>query len=161
MTQPMAMVAHSQECFGCGTDNSMGLRMQVWRDGTEVFTDLTFQPHHVGAPGITHGGVVSAACDDLFGFVLYLAGVPAVTRNLSIDYQLPVELGQPHRITARLQHREGRKLHMNAEGIRGDGRIAFTATALFLVVELAHFQRFGLTDIHPGLSAITDSPASD
>jgi acyl-coenzyme A thioesterase PaaI-like protein len=150
------MVAHSQECFGCGSDNSMGLQMQVWRDGAEVFTDVTFADRHVGAPGITHGGVVSAACDDLFGFVVYLAGVPAVTRNLSIDYQLPVALGEPHRITARLERREGRKLQMSADGIRRDGQVAFTARALFLVVDLAHFERFGLTAMHPGLNALGD-----
>jgi acyl-coenzyme A thioesterase PaaI-like protein len=148
------MEPHSPECYGCGDDNATGLRMQVWREGDEVFSDVAFQPRHAGAPGITHGGVVSAACDDLFGFVLFVAEQPGVTRVLNVEYRRPVEIGVSHRITARLDQREGRELHMSAEGVRPDGKVCFSARAVFLVVELAHFQRYGLTLAHPGLATL-------
>lgn len=152
--RPTLMAPHSPECYGCGDANATGLRMQVWREGDEVFSDVTFQPRHSGAPGITHGGVVSAACDDLFGFVLFVAQQPGVTRNLNVEYRRPVEIGVPHRITARLDRHEGRKLHMSAEGARPDGTVCFSAQAVFLVVELAHFERYGLTLTHPGLATL-------
>jgi acyl-coenzyme A thioesterase PaaI-like protein len=105
----------------------------------------------VGAPGLAHGGAVSAACDDLFGFVLYVVGQPGVTRSLEIEYLAPVELGVPHRVTAGLDRREGRKLYMAASGVRPDGQVSFTARSVFLVVDLAHFERFGVLANHPGL----------
>ncbi|HTF50549.1 MAG TPA: PaaI family thioesterase [Pseudonocardia sp.] len=149
--KPVALPAHSPDCHGCGPRNAAGLRMQVWRSGDEVYSDVVFQPHHVGAPGLAHGGAVSAACDDLFGFVLYVVGQPGVTRSLEIDYLAPVELGVPHRVTAGLDRREGRKLYMAASGVRPDGQVSFTARSVFLVVDLAHFERFGVLANHPGL----------
>lgn len=158
MADLTALAPHSSDCYGCGAENASGLRMQVWRDCDEVFSDVVFDARHVGAPGLAHGGVLSAACDDMFGFVLYVVAEPGVTRSLSIDYRLPVELDVPHRITARLDRRVGRKLHMSADGVRPDGRLAFTAHALFIVVPLTHFERFGLTAEHPGLEALNQSP---
>lgn len=158
MADLIALAPHSSVCYGCGAENASGLRMKVWRDGDEVFSDVVFDARHVGAPGLAHGGVLSAACDDMFGFVLYVVVEPGVTRSLSIDYRLPVQLGVPHRITARLDRRDGRKLHMSADGIRPDGRLAFTARAVFIVVPLTHFDRFGLTADHPGLEALSRNP---
>ncbi|HEX4251362.1 MAG TPA: PaaI family thioesterase [Pseudonocardia sp.] len=150
--------AHSVDCYGCGPDNPAGLRMQVWREGDEVYSDVVFQPHHVGAPGIAHGGAVAAACDDLFGFMLYVVREPGVTRSLTMEYRVPTALGASHRITARLNRRDGRKLYLAATGVRADGQLCFTATAVFIVVERAHFERYGVLAEHPGLDALTATP---
>jgi acyl-coenzyme A thioesterase PaaI-like protein len=154
-SEPVLLPPHSPDCYGCGPENASGLRMEVWRSGDEVYTDLVFQPRHVGAPGIAHGGTVSAACDDLFGFMLYVVGTPAVTRNLTISYHAPTALGLSHRITARLERREGRKLYLTGTGVRADGLLCFTSTALFVVVERAHFERYGLLTGHPGLDTLS------
>lgn len=148
------LAAHGGHCFGCGPENPAGLHMRVERIGDEVVTDLVLDQRHVGAPGLAHGGTAAAACDDLFGFVLYLVGKPAVTRSLQVEYLAPTRLGASYRIVARLDSRDGRNLHMSAEGTGPDGRVAFTATALFRVVNRAHFERFGPPDLNPGLDAL-------
>lgn len=125
--------------------------MAIRRDGDEVFTDMVFDRRQAGAPGLVHGGALAAACDDLFGFVLYVALVPAVTKTLQVDFISPVPLGQRHRIRARLVERDGRKLHMAAEGTGPDGDVHFTASALFIQVPRAHFERFGTFEDHPSL----------
>jgi len=155
---PVRLPPHSLDCYGCGPDNPAGLHMQVWREADEVFSDVVFQPHHVGAPGIAHGGAVSAAVDDLFGFMLYVVREPGVTRSLTIEYRAPTALGVPHRITARLDRRDGRKLYLTGTGVRADGQLCVTATAVFVVVERAHFERYGLLTEHPGLDALTATP---
>lgn len=134
---------HHPRCLGCGPDNPAGLHLAVYRDGDTVVTDVTFDARHRGAPGLAHGGAISAACDDLFGFILYVVEEIAVTRTLTVDYLAPVPLGQPHRITARLQRRHGRRLHLEATGIGHDGITRFTAEALFLVVDHDHFAPHG------------------
>ena len=40
-----------------------------------------------GAPEIAHRGAVATVIDDLYGFVLYIVGTPAVTRELTVDYR--------------------------------------------------------------------------
>ena len=139
----VALPPHSTHCLGCGPDNAAGLNMQVRREGDTVVCDQVFDRRQVGAPGLAHGGAVAAACDDLFGFVLYLIAEPAVTRTLEVGYRRPVQLGTTYRIRARLVHREGRKLHMSAEGTDPDGSLSFDANAVFVVVDLAHFTRYG------------------
>lgn len=139
----VALPPHNPECLGCGPDNPAGLAMQIRREGDTVVCDHIFDRRQVGAPGLAHGGAVATACDDMFGFVLYLVAEPAVTRSLEVGYRRPVQLGIPHRIRAHLVHREGRKLHMQAEGTDPEGLVCFEARAVFLIVGLEHFTRYG------------------
>lgn len=68
------------------------LHLVVYRSADTVYTDVTFDERHIGAPGLAHGGAVAAACDDVLGFTLWIAGTPAVTRSLTVEYLLPVPL---------------------------------------------------------------------
>ncbi|HZZ52599.1 MAG TPA: PaaI family thioesterase [Pseudonocardia sp.] len=150
----LPLPAHGEHCLGCGPDNPAGLHMRVERLGDEVVTELVLDRRHVGAPGLAHGGAVATACDDLFGFVLYLVGELAVTRSLQVEYLVPTRLGEPYRIAARLDRRDGRDLHMSAEGAGPDGRVAFSARAVFRVVNRSHFERFGPLITHPGFQRL-------
>ncbi|MDQ1250668.1 MAG: hypothetical protein QG597_5047 [Actinomycetota bacterium] len=141
--EPEQLPPHTPTCMGCGPDNPNGLQMTVFRSGQHVYTDLVFDERHGGAPGLAHGGAISAACDDLFGFTLWIAGTPAVTRNLAISYIQPVPLHQPHRIVAGVDNREGRALHVSATGTGEDGVVRFTATAMFVAVDVKHFAAHG------------------
>lgn len=135
---------HGAHCFGCGPENSSGLNLQVFRSGDEVWADVRFGQHHAGAHGVVHGGVLAAACDDLVAFLLYVHTVPAVTRSLTVEYLAPVPVGERHRLVGRLVARQGRRLHMTAEGAAEDGSLRFRADAVFVTVDLAHFERFGV-----------------
>lgn len=142
-TEPEQLPPHTPTCMGCGPDNPNGLQMTVFRSGQQVYTDLAFDERHGGAPGLAHGGAIAAACDDLFGFTLWIAATPAVTRNLAVGYLQPVPLHQSHRITAQVHAREGRSLHLSATGTGQDGVVRFTATARFIAVDVEHFAAHG------------------
>ncbi|WP_333890703.1 PaaI family thioesterase [Mycolicibacterium gadium] len=141
--QPVLLPSHTATCMGCGPDNPHGLHLRVYRSGDQVYSDVTFDERHIGAPGLAHGGAVAAACDDLLGFTLWIARTPAVTRSLTVEYLLPVSLHQPHRIAAHITARDGRALHLTATGTGGDGITRFTATALFISVDTDHFAIHG------------------
>ena len=141
---------HMSRCFGCGPDNphGIGLRVVVGEEPDTVLSHHVFDQRHQGAPGVSHGGAVAAAIDDLFGFVLVRVLTPAVTQDLSIRYRLPVRLDVPTRLQARLVERVGRELHMEATASQDDVVVA-SATAVFAEVDLDHLfapaARFGLT----------------
>jgi acyl-coenzyme A thioesterase PaaI-like protein len=120
--------------------------MEVFRVSDEVMADVCFDRRHAGAHGVVHGGAVASACDDLVAFLLYVLNAPAVTRSLSIEYLAPVPVGEPHRIRGRVAARDGRRLTMSAEGTAADGSVRFTAHAVFVTVDLSHFERFGTAD---------------
>ncbi|MCX2715391.1 PaaI family thioesterase [Mycolicibacterium sp. J2] len=141
--QPQRLPSHTPTCMGCGLDNPHGLQLEVFRCGDEVFADLVFDERHIGAPGLAHGGAIAAACDDVLGFSLWIAATPAVTRRLTVDYLQPVPLGCTHRLTARIASREGRALHVDGVGVGVDGVTRFTASAVFITVDAAHFAAHG------------------
>ncbi len=135
--------SHTPTCMGCGPDNPHGLQLAVYRTGDEVYADITFDERHIGAPGLAHGGAIAAACDDLLGFTLWIAGTPAVTRSLTVEYLQPVPLHHLHRLTARIAERIGRAIHVTGAGVGADGVTRFTATAVFIAVDAAHFAAHG------------------
>lgn len=132
---------HYPTCFGCGPDAEAGLHVVAHLDGQEVVTTHVFAPHHAGAPGIAHGGLVSALVDDVLGYLLYVVREPGVTRRLEVDYLKPVLIGVPYDVRARIDRRDGRKLFVSCEGTGPDGVRAFAATGLFIVVPLEHFDQ--------------------
>ncbi len=140
---PQRLPSHTPTCMGCGLQNPHGLQLVVYRDGDLVYGDVTFDERHIGAPGLAHGGAVAAACDDLLGFTLWIAGTPAVTRSLTVEYLVPVPLRQPHRIVGSVVSRVGRVLNVMATGTGSDGVTRFTASAVFIAVSVDHFAAHG------------------
>lgn len=130
---------HHDHCLGCGADNPHGHHLRAVRQGDGVQAEHTFDDRHVGAPGIVHGGAVATVIDDLYGFLLYLEGGPAVTRQLVVDYRAPVLIGTTYLLAARVTRREGRKLFVAADVTDLKGQPVASSTALFVKVGVEHF----------------------
>jgi len=71
---------------------------------------VTFGPAYEGPPGYVHGGIVALAFDELFGMVTVLNGQGGLTGRLSVRYRKPTPLGQELRMTAWIDHHEGRRM---------------------------------------------------
>lgn len=132
---------HAPGCFGCGRENPAGLGLRAWRVDDEINGEVTFAPHHSGAPTFAHGGAVATAIDDCLGFLLYLIEEPGVTARLEVDYRKPVLLETSYTLRARIDRREGRKVFASLEMRAPDGVLAAEATALFVTVSIEHFTR--------------------
>lgn len=128
--------------MGCGTENPSSLHIQPYRLGDDVYADVIFDERHIGGPGLTHGGAIAAACDEVLGFLVWVIGVPAVTRSLTIDYLSPMPLGEAVRITARVDDEKGRVALVSARGICGE-TTRFTAQGVYVKVPLEHFDDYG------------------
>jgi acyl-coenzyme A thioesterase PaaI-like protein len=107
-----------------GTSSPLGLDLQVLRQGDEVVGHFTLRSAHEGAPQRSHGGVVAAVFDDVFGFVLQLQRLMAFTGELTIRYEAGTPIGRPLQLRARLAGRDGRKLFINGELWDGETRVA-------------------------------------
>ena len=140
--------SHYDRCFGCGRDHPTGLHIEMFAaDGQlHVQGSFTVTEHHQGAPGLAHGGVISAAVDEGMGYLLWLVQSPAVTAHLEIDYRRPVPVGSRLDLDGRVERIEGRKIYASMHG-RVDGELAVEARALYLKVAVEHFvphaQRIG------------------
>lgn len=140
------MPAHYAQCFGCGDAAPNGLRLHsTVGEGLTVHARFTVGDGHQGAPGLAHGGVLTAAFDETLGGLNALTYTPAVTARLETEFLRPVPVGSTLHITASIDGMAGRKIYNSAVGRldADDGPAAVRARALFVVVELDHFTKYG------------------
>lgn len=118
-----------------GSANPWSIPLHVQRQGDRAVTTVRLGPAFEGAPGRSHGGVVSAIFDDLCGFVLVTEQVMAYTASLTIGYRAATPLHEPITFACWLDRREGRKLSIRGACHSGE-QLLTTCDALFVVVDL-------------------------
>lgn len=133
------MAPHQPYCLGCGDQNpsALGLRFRRAHDG--VVGEIRLDRRHEGAPGFAHGGFVALLLDEAFGMAVVARELSAVTARLTVEYRLPVRIGQRVMAEARLDHADGRKLSLSGSVRAEDGTVLVRATALFMTVGREHF----------------------
>ena len=118
-----------------GSASPLGVDLVVLRRGDEVEAHVTLRAAHEGAPERSHGGVISAVFDDVFGFVLQLNRLPGFTGELTIRYEAGTPLHRELVLRARMTSKEGRKIFMTGELSDGATRVA-SGRAVFIEREL-------------------------
>ena len=119
-----------------GSASPWGLDPELHRRGDEIEAVVTLRAAHEGAPGRSHGGVVAALFDDVFGFVLGVVDEAAFTGRLTITYRAGTPLDEPLACTVRATERSGRKLTMTGElRVVATGQLVAEADALFITVD--------------------------
>ena len=121
-----------------GRASPWSLDLHLLRDGDEVVASVTMRAAHEGAPGRSHGGIVAALFDDVFGFMLSLLAEPAFTGELSIRYEAGVPIGVPLDCRVRLAERNGRKLYLTGE-LTANGHVVARSKATFITIDREQF----------------------
>jgi len=125
-----------------GPASPWGLDTEVRREGNEAVARLTLRSAHEGAPGRSHGGIVAALFDDIYGFVLAINLQPAFTGELTIRYQQGTPIGVPLECRVRQTGQEGRKITMAGElTVVETGEVVARSTALFIAIDPSYFSR--------------------
>jgi acyl-coenzyme A thioesterase PaaI-like protein len=140
------IASHYRDCFGCGPDHPTGLHMQLTAgEACAIQARFVVTEHHQGAPGLAHGGLLTAAFDEALGTATWMLRLPAVTAHLEVDFAAPVPVGSTLVIDARCSAVAGRKVYSEATGrlTDEDGPIAVLARAVFVTVSLEHFRAHG------------------
>jgi acyl-coenzyme A thioesterase PaaI-like protein len=143
--QTRPVVPHHDHCLGCGPENPGTLGLRFHLAGERVHSELRLDRRHEGAPGFAHGGAVATALDDTLGTLLLVLRRPAVTARLEVDYRMPVFLDTPYTVASWVERTDGRKLHLAAAMRDADGATVAEALALFVEVDITHFQQGGST----------------
>jgi acyl-coenzyme A thioesterase PaaI-like protein len=123
-----------------GRSSPWGLDLEVRRDSDEVVAAVTLRAAHEGAPGRSHGGIVAALFDDVYGFILQVKAQIAFTGELWLRYEAGVPIGEPLTCRVRLERQEGRKLYMTGElTIEATGQLLTRSSATFIAIETSSF----------------------
>ncbi len=122
MRRPVVVGSLSNHCFGCGTDNPSGLRLEFFETVDGVELEYAVPGHFEGAPGIVHGGIQATLLDEVLCVTAYAKGGTLVmTGELTVRYLRPAPTETPLRVSGRIVEDRGRSLVI-------EGAIALTAT---------------------------------
>ncbi len=132
-----AFKARYQSCFGCGMDNPLGLRLDGFaeHDGA-IRVRWTPRAEYQGFSGTLHGGIVTAALDEVMAWTAMLhADVAVVTGRLELRFRKPAALATDYTVEGRVKERRGRRILMEARLLDDAEKAVAEADAMFLVAE--------------------------
>ena len=130
-----------------GRANPIAPPMALRWEGQHAVRDITLTETYRGAPGMAHGGVVSAIFDQVGGYCMVMEGTSGFTAKLAVSYRLPTRLGVPLRFEAWVHERRGRRMFIRGQCTHGETVVA-TCEALF--VEVDREQARAVIDGGPG-----------
>ena len=128
-------VRHHELCFGCGRQNLFGLQLEALRAGEGGITGRFFvKQDHQGPPGIAHGGIVGTALDEAMALAVHAEGLLAVTSRLELELERPAAVADFVEVSARVESRDGGRVHVVAEARSGDGTRLASGRGTFVEV---------------------------
>jgi uncharacterized protein (TIGR00369 family) len=124
-------------CFACGPDNPDGMHLQFRLDeeGRTFVCHFNLPKRYTGPPGHCHGGIIATILDEAMGKVNKLRNVVAVTKEMTVEYLLPVPLEKPLTVEGREVAVHGRQ-HINmAEILDQKGEVLARSKGIFIVID--------------------------
>lgn len=89
-------ILEGHDCFACGTENPIGLKLQFYRQGDSICSDVVLSRNHVGWQDMAHGGIISTLLDEVMSWtVIYFKRGFSVTRRMWVRYLRPVPVEVP------------------------------------------------------------------
>ena len=111
----------ANNCFVCGPHNPIGLKLSFTIDEDNICRSrFTPAENHCGYDGVTHGGIVFSALDDVMANWLFLKGFKAFTAKCEIRYRDALPIGTPVRLEGHRLKQRARLTQMRGLLIRED-----------------------------------------
>lgn len=118
-----------------------GLDLPIsWDDGEAVLS-LTMPRTSQAAPGVTHGGYLSAIADHVMGFVATQHSAGGVmTRQMVVDYLAPTPTSRPVTIRARAEDAGDSTISVALQGlVEASGQVTFRATGTYVKISRSNW----------------------
>jgi acyl-coenzyme A thioesterase PaaI-like protein len=131
---------NSKQCFVCGLENPIGLKMQFYISGQgEVTAEYTVPEQYQGYPGIVHGGVVASMLDEVLGRAHMVGGNSdnsrfMYTARMTVRYRQHVPIGEPLRIIGCALKNRSNSATSKATIYNSEGEILAEAEGLLIDV---------------------------
>jgi len=126
--------ARANNCFVCGPDNAIGLRVKFRIEDGVCRGEFTPRDEHRGYDRVTHGGIVFSLLDDVMANWLWLQGILCFTARADVRYRAHLPIGTPVRLEGRCLRRKARLAVMEGKVIRQDtDDVVAEATGSFMM----------------------------
>jgi len=126
----------ANRCFVCGPANPIGLCLEFRLEDDVCRAEFIPGRNHCGFDGVTHGGVLYAALDDVMANWLFLQGIRAYTARCEVRYRDTVATGTKLLLEGRLDTRKRKLATMTATALDQDNnKIVAEASASFMIMD--------------------------
>ena len=107
----------TNKCFGCGGDNSSGMKLTFKQDNTnrKIVGRFVLGERYQGGGGFAHGGIIATLLDEAMGKVCRFREARAVTAELTIEYLKPISVEKEIVVEGHETEQKGRNLFMAGE----------------------------------------------
>ncbi|MBO6556552.1 MAG: PaaI family thioesterase [Pseudomonadales bacterium] len=124
----------ANHCFVCGPSNPIGLKLTFEIRDDVCHSLFTPGKDHCGYDGVTHGGIVFSALDDVMANWLFLKGLKAYTAKCDIRYRDTLQIGTQVRLEGHCLRQKARLTQMKGIMIREDtDQVVAEAEAAFMM----------------------------
>ena len=110
----------ANKCFVCGPGNPIGLKLVFRLDDDVCRSEFTPADIHCGYDGVTHGGIIFSALDDVMANWIYLKGIRAFTAKCDIRYKQSLPTGTKVRLEGHCLQQKRRLIVMQGKMVRAD-----------------------------------------
>lgn len=130
-------LADDQMCFGCGSRNNRGLKLQFELDTQNRRLKTCWIPakEFQGYRDIVHGGMIGLVLDEMMVNLLWALKQPAVTAELKLRLSRPAKVGEALDCEAWIVSEEGRIVRTEGAVKNRAGEMVARATARCVKIE--------------------------
>ncbi|MBI4285629.1 MAG: PaaI family thioesterase [Chloroflexi bacterium] len=125
----------SRQCFGCGEENPVGLRLAFQHDGTTARAEFTPSDLWQGWAGVVHGGIIACLLDEAMGHAAAHGGIHCVTAKMEALFRNPAPVDETLIITGSVTRRGQRALETVARICLRDGTIVAEGTGIMYILK--------------------------
>lgn len=124
------------KCFGCGGDNSGGMKLTFVQDNVnrKIIGRFVLGERYQGGGGFAHGGIIAMLMDEAMGKVCRFREVRAVTAELTVEYLQPIDVMKEIEVEGRETEMKGRNIFINGEIRNMAGIVLARGRARFVVI---------------------------
>ncbi len=128
-------VERSSNCFACGKDNPVGLRLDIERKNGVAGTTFIPATLYEGYRGYTHGGIISTLLDEVIVWAATSLGIKAMSAEIIVRFKRPVPADKPIKIEGKITEVKERLLYGEASIHNDKGVLLATAEEKLIRVE--------------------------
>ena len=116
MSKTPPRLADDRMCFGCGSRNPRGLKLEFTLDSRRrrIRTRWVPSKEFQGYADIVHGGMIGLVLDELMVNLLWKLKLPSVTAEMTVRFFQPASVGTPLECEAWIASEKGRLYGMEA-----------------------------------------------
>jgi acyl-coenzyme A thioesterase PaaI-like protein len=126
-----------QDCFFCGVNNPVGLKLRFFlhEETKEVSTEYVGIRNFMGLGNVLHGGIQSGIIDEIMGWTThFLTKQMGVAIKLSLHFIKPIYLGKKITVFCSIRSIENSKVQLEARIEYEEGDVCTRAEGIYYLL---------------------------